>query len=203
MGLSGTAGPTPVHLLRPYSEVQLITLKTPSFPTSHPHKMIIITFLPSIQYLTDYLVFIFLRGAINHIENTLFSNLHPYPHPHLHYLIIIFPSFKPQNTITIISDVQLKPHRKHLLFQPPSLSSSSLALSHDYLSLIQTSKYNHHLRCAINHIENTLFSNLHPYPHHHLHYLIIIFPTIKPQNTATIISDAYLIFVTNATSIFV
>ena len=66
MGLSGTAGPTPVHLLRPFSEVQLITLKTPSFPTSHP-----------------------------------------YPHYHLHYLIIIFPTIKPKNTTAIISDVQL------------------------------------------------------------------------------------------------
>ena len=122
-----------------------------------------------------------------------FPTCHPYPHPYLHYLIIIFPSFKPQNTTTIISDVQLKSHRKHPIFQPPSLSSSSLALSHDYLSLIQTSKYNHHLRCAINHIENTPFSNLHPYPHHHLHYIIIIFPTIKPQNTTTIISDVQLI----------
>ena len=100
--------------------------------------------------------------------------------------------------------MQLKSHRKHPLFQPPSLSSSSLALSHDYLSLIQTSKYNHHLRCAINHIENTLFSNLHPYPHHHLHYIIIIFPTIKPQNTTTIISDVQLITkkTTSSTSIF-
>ena len=104
----------------------------------------------------------FLRGAINHIENTLFSNL-------------------------------------------PSLSSSLSALSHYNLSLLQTSKYNHHyLRCAINHTENTPFSNLHPYPHHHLHYIIIIFPTIKPQNTTTIISDVQLITkkTTSSTSIF-
>ena len=105
----------------------------------------------------------FLRGAINHIENTLFSNL-------------------------------------------PSLSSSSPALSHYNIYPLQTSKYNHHyLRCAINHIENTPFSNLHPYPHHHLHYIIIIFPTIKPQNTTTIISDVQLITkkTTSSTSIFI
>ena len=55
----------------------------------------------------------FLRGAINHIENTLFSNL-------------------------------------------PSLSSSLSALSHYNLSLLQTSKYNHHhLRCAIKTTQKT------------------------------------------------
>ena len=42
------------------------------------------------------------------------------------------------------------------------------------------------------------------YAHHHLHYLIIIFPTIKPQNTTTIISDVQLITkkTTSSTSIF-
>ena len=59
------------------------------------------------------------------------------------------------------SEVQLITFENTLFSNLPSLSSSSPALSHYNILLLQTSKYNHHyLRCAINHQENNLF-NLH------------------------------------------
>ena len=137
MGLSGTAGPTPVHLLRPFSEVQLITLKTPSFPTCHPyphpylHYLIII--FPSFKPQNTTTII----SDVNHIENTPFSNLHPYPHHHLHYIIIIFPTIKPQNTTTIISDVQL-------ITKKTTSSTSIFRKDHPFSSHhYPTTKYNH------------------------------------------------------------